>query len=504
MTTSESSGAGGARKLTQQTLATFAPRVSVPTYDRARLNPAIVHIGVGGFHRAHLAFYLDEIAERRISTAWGERGVGLLPGDQRMADALIPQDGLYTLVVRDAHQDAARIIGVIREYLFAPPDPERVLRALADEATRIVSLTVTEGGYNFNQTTGEFEAANPAIQHDLAHPSTPSTFFGYLCEALDRRRRAGYQPFTVLSCDNLQGNGDTARTMLLSFASLRDESLRAWIESNVAFPNGMVDRITPQTTAEDRQMVAATFGIDDAWPVMTEPFIQWVLEDQFSNGRPPLQEVGVQMVSDVHPYEMMKMRLLNASHQALGYLGYLSGYRYVHDVMADPLYREYIERLMDEEVTPLLPRVPGVDLDAYKRTLLERFANPKIRDTVLRLCTDGSARMPKFLLPSLSEALAQGRPHRLLTLAVAGWFRFLRGVDEAGEAIPISDQMASELQARALEGQDDPRPLLGIHSLFGDLARNAALVSELTEALHAVSARGARTALSTYLAPAGR
>jgi mannitol-1-phosphate/altronate dehydrogenase len=499
VTTTGGSGADGVRKLTQQTLASFAPRFAVPTYDRAGLRPAIVHIGVGGFHRAHQAFYLDDIAERRITTAWGERGVGLLAQDQRMADALLSQDCLYTLVTRAAHEDKARVIGAMTEYLFAPGDPERVLRALSDDGTRIVSLTITEGGYNFNQATGEFDAQNPAILSDLEHPATPGTVFGYLCEALERRRRAGRRPFTVLSCDNLQGNGAIARKMILSYASLRDEALSAWIAANVAFPNGMVDRITPQTTDSDRAMVAATFGIDDAWPVMTEPFIQWVLEDSFCNGRPPLEEVGVQIVSDVQPYEMMKIRLLNASHQAMGYLGYLCGYRYVHEVMGDPLFQAFITRLMDVEVTPLLPPVPGVDLGEYKRTLIERFANPKIGDQLARICTDGSARMPKFLLPSVSEALASGRPHRLLTLALAGWFRYLRGVDEDGKAIALQDQMASELQSCAVAGQDDPRPLLSIHSLFGDLAQNETFVGELAECLRDVSALGARAALSTYL-----
>lgn len=487
-------------KLSQHTLATFAPRVTVPTYDRARLTPAIIHIGVGGFHRAHQAVYLDTLAERRITTAWGERGVGLLPQDRGMAEALLPQDCLYTVVTRGAGEDTARIVGATLGYLLAPENPERVLQALSDASTRIVSLTITEGGYNFNQATGEFEASNPAVQADLAHPAAPSTVFGYICEALDRRRRAGTPPFTVLSCDNLQGNGAMARKMMLSFAGLRDPALGAWIEANVAFPNCMVDRITPQTTESDREMVAATFGVADAWPVVAEPFTQWVVEDTFCNGRPPLEEVGVQIVGDVHPYEMMKIRLLNASHQALGYLGYLAGYRYVHDVMGDVLFRTYIARLMDDEVTALLPPVPGVDLAAYKHTLIERFANPKIGDTLARLCFDGSARMPKFLLPSVADALAAGRPRRLLVLAVAGWFRYLRGVDEDGQVIPIQDQMADELQARAREGGDDPRPLLGLHSLFGDLAHDERFVVELSAALRDVSTRGARAALSACMA----
>ena len=503
MATTDHGAATGARKLRQDTLASFAPRVTAPTYDRGRLTPAIVHIGVGGFHRAHQAVYLDDIAERRISLEWGERGVGLLPQDSRMAEALSPQDCLYTVVARDAHEDTARIVGSMVGYIFAPDNPEAVLRALAGAATRIVSLTITEGGYNFNQATGEFNAAHPAIQHDLEHPAAPTTVFGYLCEGLDRRRRAGMVPFTVLSCDNVQGNGAIARKMMLSFAALRDPALSAWMEANVAFPNCMVDRITPQTTDADRALVAASFGVEDAWPVVTEPFTQWVVEDAFCNGRPPLEEVGVQIVSDVHPYEMMKMRLLNASHQAMGYLGYLAGYRYVHDVMGDALFRSYIARLMDDDITPLLPPVPGVDLSQYKHTLIERFANPKIGDTLARLCTDGSDRMPKFVLPSIAEALAEQRPHRLLVLAVAGWFRYLRGVDDAGKTIQLQDQLAHELRACAVAGGDDPRALLGLHSLFGDLAHHAAFVDELATALRAVSARGASAALREYLADPG-
>ncbi len=491
----------GATRLTESALGGFAGRVAVPSYDRGRLARSIVHIGVGGFHRAHQAVYLDSLAERGISTEWGERGVGLLPADKRMAEALLPQDCLYTLVVRDAAGDTARVVGSMTDYLFAPDDPERTLGALADPATRVVSLTITEGGYNVDQHTGVFDADNPAIRQDLEHPSAPATVFGYICEGLERRRAAGVAPFTVLSCDNLPGNGAIARTAFVSFGRLRDEALGAWIEANVAFPNSMVDRITPQTTDQDRALVAREFGIADAWPVTTEPFIQWVLEDAFCDGRPPLEEVGVQIVPDVHPYETMKLRLLNASHQAMGYLGYLAGYRYVHDVMGDADFRAFLARMMDDEVTALLPPVPGIDLGDYKRTLLERFANPKIGDTLARLDTDGSDRMPKMLLPSLSEALAQNRPHRLLTLAVAGWFRYLRGVDEQGREIAIADRLAGELRARANEGGDDPRPLLGIHSVFGDLGRNEAFVAELEEALRAVSTQGARSALATYLAP---
>jgi len=488
-----------AHELNEANLELFAGKADIPTYRRDQLTQAIVHLGVGAFHRAHQAVYLDDLAQRRITDEWGECGVGLLPQDKRMEDALVPQQCLYTVVERSAHADKARVVGSMTRYLFAPDDPERVLTKLAAPETRIVSLTITEGGYNVNNATGDFEADNPAIQRDLKNPSTPTTVFGYICEALDRRRAGGITPFTVQSCDNLQNNGAIAKRMIVSYANLRDGALGAWIDANVAFPNSMVDRITPQTTDADRAMVARAFGIADAWPVVTEPFKQWVIEDTFSNGRPPLDEVGAQFTTDVHPYEMMKIRLLNASHVAMGYLGYLAGYRYVDDVMADPLFVDFITRMMDEEVTPLLPPVPGVDLTDYKRTLVERFANPKIKDQVQRLCLDGSAKMPKFLLPSVSEALASGRPCRLLTLATAGWFRYLTGVDEAGAPIPIEDPMAGTLQALAAQGREDPRPLLVVHGIFGDLGQNQAFVTAIEKALRDLYREGAKATLSAYL-----
>jgi mannitol-1-phosphate/altronate dehydrogenase len=482
----------GPLNLEPRNLTKLGAQISLPTYDRRSLRPAILHLGVGGFHRAHQAVYLDDLAERRITSEWGERGVGLLPGDRRMADALLSQDCLYTVIERGAQTDDARVIGVLLDYAFAPADPGRVLRLLSEPETRIVSLTITEGGYLVDDKTGVFDAHNPAVRHDLEHKGEPSTLFSYLCLALARRRDTGLAPFTVLSCDNLQGNGTVARTALLSFARLADEVLANWIESNVAFPNGMVDRITPQTTDADRGMVEANFSIRDAWPVVTEPFRQWVIEDRFSNGRPPLEEVGVQIVADVHPYETMKLRLLNGSHQAMAYLGYLAGYRYAHQVMNDPDFFTFIASFMDSEITPLLPPVPGIDLTDYKHTLIERFANPKIRDTLARLATDGSDRMPKFVLPSLSEALTQGRPHRLLTAVVAAFARYLRGVDEQGEPIELSDRRADELRGLAREGGLDPRPLLSVQAVFGELGQRTGWVAELTETMRELDARGAR------------
>ncbi len=488
-----------ARRLRQRLLADLKHDVARPTYDRARLHPAIVHIGVGGFHRAHQAVYLDDLAEQSISLDWGEQGIGLLPQDRRMADALLPQDCLYTVVEREGDGDSARVIGALTDYVFAPDQPERALDLLASPETRIVSLTITEGGYLLDDTTGEFDADYPTLRADLENPGSPQTVFGYLCAALARRRAAGTAPFTVLSCDNLQGNGDAARRALTSFARLRDAEFADWIESEVAFPNSMVDRITPQTTDDDRRLVAASFGIVDTWPVVTEPFRQWVLEDRFSNGRPPLEAVGVQLVPDVAPYETMKLRLLNGSHQALAYLGLLAGYEYVHEALADDVIQGFLVRLMEDEVGPLLSPVPGIDLTQYQSTLIERFSNPAIADTLARLATDGSDRMPKFVLPSLTEALDQNRPTPLLTLAVAAHIRCLQGADDAGRPIVIDDSRGLTLQRIARESGTDPRPLLAVREVFGDLGAREDWRSDLARVLRKLDDNGVRQTITARL-----
>ncbi|HEY9665036.1 MAG TPA: mannitol dehydrogenase family protein, partial [Allocoleopsis sp.] len=382
-------------KLNQAALPRLVNRVRVPQYDRHLITNGIFHIGVGGFHRAHQALYLDEYLHQHPRSDWGICGIGLLEFDQRMRDALQAQDCLYTLVERSPAGDHARVIGSITNYLFAPENRQAVIDALADPQCRIVTLTITEAGYYYIESTGEFDTNHPTIQHDLQHPDQPIGVYGFLTAALDRRRQQGIAPFTVLSCDNIQGNGNVVRKMLTTFAELRDPDLGQWIREHVAFPNCMVDRITPATTPADIEMVKEQFGIDDAFPVVAEPFLQWVVEDKFCAGRPDLESVGVQFTEDVHPYEMMKIRLLNASHLLIGYIGTLTGYSYAHETMADPLICRAVERLM-EEVTPTLHPVPGVDLDQYKKTLIERFANPKIRDQLPRLCLNGSAKVPKW------------------------------------------------------------------------------------------------------------
>ena len=414
--------------LTDANLPSPSDAVATPAYDRRQVRTGIVHIGVGGFHRAHQAMYADRLMNAGLAMEWGICGVGVVPEDRRMRDALVAQDGLYTLVVK--HPDGTvepRVIGSIVEYLLAPDDPHAVVEKLAHPDTRIVSLTITERGYNTDPVTGAFDGGAPDVQADLRPNAVLRTTFGLVTEGLARRRSRGIPPFTVLSCDNLQGNGDVTRRAFVAFASLRDPGLGAWVEREVFFPNSMVDRITPLTTPDDVAMVRDVLGIDDAWPVVCEPFSQWVIEDHFPAGRPPWEEVDVQLVPDVSPYEAMKLHLLNGSHQAMAYFASLAGYHLVHEACQEPLWCRFLRDYMDHEVTPMLPPVPGVDLEAYKTTLLQRFTNPAVADRVSRLCAQSSALIPKYVLPVVRANLATGGDvHRAATV-VASWARFAEG-----------------------------------------------------------------------------
>ena len=484
--------------LSTATLGDLDARVARPAYDRSQVTASIVHFGVGGFHRAHEAMYLDRLMNDGTAMEWGICGVGALPHDRRIIDTLRSQDGLYTLVVK--HPDGRReprVIGSVVETMFAPDDPEAVVARLADPVTRIVSLTITEGGYLVNQVTGEFDASDPSIQADLAEGATPSTVFGYITAALARRRDRGEAPFTVMSCDNLPDNGDVAKRMICAFARLKDPGLADWMESVVAFPNCMVDRITPVTSPEDIDRLAKDFGVEDGWPVVCEPFTQWVLEDHFGQGRPPFEDAGVQMVGDVVPYELMKLRLLNAGHQALCYLGYLSGYRYAHEVCQDPLFADFLLGYMEREGSPTLPEVPGVDLDSYRRELIDRFANPEVRDTLARLCAESSDRIPKWLVPVISANLASGGEIDRSALVVASWARYAEGVDEKGEPIEVVDRLKDRVMAAAARQKEDPLAFIRDRDLFGDLADDERFTAAYTAALDALHTRGARATLES-------
>jgi mannitol 2-dehydrogenase len=470
--------------------------IPVPSYDRSQVKVGIVHFGVGGFHRAHQAMYLDQLMERGKALDWGICGVGVMPFDLKMKEALQSQDCLYTLVEKAPDGSwEPRIIGSIVQYVYSPDDPEAVIEKMADPATRIVSLTVTEGGYNFHPVTGEFDDTNPAVKADLAPGAVPATTFGLITEALVRRRSRGIEPFTVMSCDNIPGNGHMAQEVFTAFARLRDPELGEWVAGNVLFPNSMVDRITPVTTDEDRAQISERFAVEDAWPVVCEPFAQWALEDKFSLGRPPFEDVGVQVVPDVMPYELMKLRLLNASHQALCYFGYLAGYRLVHEVAQDPLFANFLLDYMNREATPTLAPVPGIDLDAYKHQLIERFSNAAVRDTVARLCARSSERIPTWLVPVIRENLAAGRDVTLSAAVVASWARYAEGIDEQGGPIEIVDQLADTVQRLAAQQRDDPLAFVKNRELFGDLAGEPDFTEPYLNALNSLHTKGSRSTL---------
>ncbi len=451
----------------------LGPGVAVPEYDPRTLRTGIVHFGVGGFHRSHEAMYLNRVLNAGGQADWGICGVGVLPGDARMRDVLAAQDHLYTLVTKSpAGETETCVIGAIHEFLFAPDDPNRVIEKLADSATRIVSLTVTEGGYSLNNATGEFDPTGADIAHDLHAGAVPRTVFGLMTEGLRRRRERGIPPFTVMSCDNIQGNGHVTQGVLSAFARLKDADLGDWIAREVAFPNSMVDRITPMTTDRDRQELAAQSGVVDGWPVIGESFTQWVLEDHFTLGRPPLETVGVQVVADVEPYELMKLRLLNAAHQAMGYLGLLAGHTYVHEVCRLPVFVEFLLEYMGREGVPTLKPVPGMDLNVYQHELIERFASPAIQDTLARLIFDGSERIPKFLLPVVRDQLARDGEIGHAALVVASWAAYLEAVNVDGPVPPLQDQRESALLEAVRRESTQPGAFLQQREVFGELGDN--------------------------------
>ncbi|MDD1010237.1 MAG: mannitol dehydrogenase family protein [Pseudomonas sp.] len=466
-------------KLNKQNLNRLAAEVQLPAYSLSDTRQGIAHIGVGGFHRAHQAYYTDALMNTGEALDWAICGVGLRAEDRRARDDLKEQDYLFTLFeLGDSDDTEVRVIGAIRDMLLAEDGAQALIDKLADPQIRIVSLTITEGGYCIDDSNGEFMAHLPQIQHDLAHPGAPTTVFGFLCAALEKRRGAGTPAFTIMSCDNLPHNGAVTRKALLAFATLRNTGLRDWIEQNVSFPNAMVDRITPMTSTAHRLQLADKHAVDDAWPVVCEPFVQWVLEDKFVNGRPAWEKVGVQFTDDVSPYEEMKIKLLNGSHLALTYLGFLKGYRFVHETMNDPLFVRYMRAYMDLDVTPQLAPVPGINLDDYKDTLVARFSNQAIADQLERVCSDGSSKFPKFTVPTINRLIADGRETRRAALVVAAWALYLKGVDENGDTYSIPDPRAVFCQALVAEDASMTERLLAVEEIFGTaIPRSAEFVA---------------------------
>jgi fructuronate reductase len=478
--------------LSRTALSSLPEGIAVPRYDVDAVPIGIVHLGIGAFHRAHQAVYTDD-AIAMAGGPWGICGISLRSPDVR--DRMRPQDCLYTVVEKSRAGTAYRVIGSVQEVLFRGDDLEAILARTAAPGTRILSLTVTEKGYCHDPATGEPNLAHPDIAHDFAQPDDPVSAVGLIVLALARRRAAGGGPLTILCCDNLPQNGSLVEKLVLAFARERDAALAAWIAANVTFPSTMVDRIVPATTAGDLTETRLALGTLDSAPVVCEPFRQWVIEGRFAAGRPAWEQAGAQFVDDVAPFEAMKLRLLNASHSMFAYLGFLAGHETIWQVAAQPDFVALMRGLM-EEVTPTLALPAAVDLKAYKAALVQRFGNPALPHRTQQIAMDGSQKLPQRLLATVRENLAAGRPIAHAALAVAGWMRYVSGVDESGRAIAVSDPLAADFARIAGAHRGDPaahaRGLLGLPAIFGtELPADPRFVESVVAWLGMLYAEGA-------------
>lgn len=446
------------KRLADATMADLPAAVLRPAYDRGLLQTGIVHLGIGAFHRAHQAAYTDTVLGNG-DLRWGIVGASLRSAETR--DALAPQDWLYTVAARDGEGERLRVIGSSAGLLVAPEDPGVLLDTMARPEVKIVSLTVTEKGYCHAPATGRLDEAHADIRHDLASPDKPRSAVGFIVEAIARRRAAGLAPFTLLSCDNLPANGRTLKRVITRFAELRDPDLGRFVAGETACPSTMVDRIVPATTDADRAAIRDRLGLADEWPIVTEPFSQWVIEDDFPAGRPRWEEAGATFVTDVDAYELMKLRLLNGSHSMIAYLGYLAGHETVSDAVAAPGFAQFVQRLMDEEVTPTLPVLPAVDLEAYKAELMQRFRNPALRHRTWQIAMDGSQKLPQRLLNTIRDRLKERAPFPRLALGVAAWMRYAAGTDEKGARIDVRDPLAETIRRQA-EGAASASELMSV------------------------------------------
>ncbi len=451
-------------RLSNATLGQLPANVARPRYDRSKVQTGIVHLGVGAFHRAHQAAFTDDCLNAG-ATRWGIAAASLRSADTR--DALAPQDGLYTLALRENEAQALRVIGSIGRTFVAPENLGALLSAMADPAVRIVSLTVTEKGYTANVTSGDLRLDDPDVQHDLAHAHMPRTALGFVAQALALRRAAGIKPFTVLSCDNLPGNGHLLRQVLIQFAEARDADFGRYVAGEVVCPSCMVDRIVPATTDADRAMIEARLGLRDAWPVVAEPFFQWVIEDHFPTGRPEWELSGIEFGADVSPYEAMKLRLLNGAHSTIAAIGRVSGHATVAEAIGNPVIRAFITACW-AEVAPTI--APGIDVAGYTARLLTRFDNTALHHKTAQIATDASLKVPQRIIAPLRALVTMGRPAPALSFAVAAWIRSCQGADEAGAAMPLSDpqlQGWSDLPGPEASVGETVRAFAGFAAVFG-------------------------------------
>lgn len=486
-------------KLSAANLASLPAKVARPKYDRSALRAGIMHFGVGNFHRAHQAAYLDDLFGLGLGHDWALVGAGVFEGEKAGREKLAEQDWLTTVVEQDEGHMSARVTGSMIDFV-TPGDAAAIIERLADPAIKIVSLTITEGGYFIDPASGIFDSTHPAIVADAQNPAAPKTVFGLILAGLTRRRGDGIVPFTVMSCDNIPHNGRVTSDGVVGLARLIDEDLADWVSEHVAFPNSMVDRITPATSDRERAILAKEFGVEDNWPVFCEPFRQWVLEDRFTDGRPPLEKVGVQFVPDVSPYELMKIRILNGGHAAIAYPAGLMDIHFVHEAMQEPLVRGFLDKIEHDEIIPMVPPVPDTSLEDYYQLIDKRFSNPKIGDTVRRLCLDGSNRQPKFIIPTIADRLKAEKSVAGLALESALWCRYCFGTTDSGAVIEPNDPSWDRLQTTAKAAKDAPAAWLAMDDIYGDVGRSPIFAKAFAHALNALWADGARATLTRYLA----
>lgn len=470
-------------------------------YPREEVKAGILHIGVGNFHRAHEAFYTDRLLQDATQRTWGICGAMLLPGDEHLYKALKKQDNVYTLTVCGRNGgDTVYRIGSLVGLIWGVQDPEAVLAKITDPATRIITLTITEGGYNLDKATGAFILSDESIRHDLEHPESPRTVFGFVAEGLRRRWQAGHGPVTILSCDNLQHNGNTARKAFTSFIEAQDPELAAWVAENVTFPNSMVDRITPATRPEDIVRLNAQNGTSDEAPVYCEDFIQWVIEDRFIAGRPAWEKVGVEFTDDVTAYENMKLSLLNASHTLLSYPSFLSGYRKVDEAMRDERIVKFVRTFMDTDITPYVPAPGSIDLDEYKQTLIERFGNRSVSDQIARLCFDGISKFPVYIVPNLIRMIRDQADLTRVAYLIAAYRHYLKyKVDDRGVAFEVAEPWMTA-EDEALVASDDPMDFLSLSPFQStDLKAARAFVELYLPLVEAIKEKGAMPVLESIL-----
>jgi len=485
--------------LSRETLSSLPAHISTPQYNYNDLKPGIIHIGYGNFHRAHQSIYMHDLFNKGLDLDWAIVGSGVRPHDSKIREILHKQDFLTTVIELQPGANNVNVTSSLLDFLSVEKGNSSLVNSLSSPWARIVSLTITEGGYFINPSTGEFDPECPEMIIDAENPNQPISVFGALVLSLKQRRNAGVPPFTLMSCDNMPSNGDVTKKVVLGLARMIDSDLALWIEGEVAFPNGMVDRITPATTERERDKLLKNFDIDDKWPVFCEPFRQWVLEDHFPMGRPALEEVGVTFTNQVSAFELMKIRILNGGHAVIAYPAALLDIQFSHDAMSNDLIRKFLEKVEKEEIIPLIPPVPDTDLEDYFKLIQLRFSNPEICDTIPRLCQDGSNRQPKFILPSIEDRLKQGLDVSGLVLEIALWCRYCYGESESGKSIFLDDNKSEQLRKASLAARANPLVFLGMVEIFGDLGEHPVFKESFSDALNSIWSDGVEKTLESYL-----